>query len=86
MLQTISKVKTTFNIFIRFRFILDGTVTKIFVLENSGWPDQTFDSWVMLGASAYCGGLYLASLAAMADMSDRAGLEHQVSGGGGGVT
>ncbi|XP_023331930.1 non-lysosomal glucosylceramidase-like isoform X2 [Eurytemora carolleeae] len=47
------------------------------LIENSGWPDQTFDSWVMLGASAYCGGLYLASLAAMADMSDRAGLEHQ---------
>ena len=38
----------------------------------------------MRGASAYCGGLYLAALAAMADMSDRAGLEHQVSGGRGG--
>ena len=35
------------------------------MIENSGAPDQTFDSWVMEGPSAYCGGLWLAALACM---------------------
>ena len=35
------------------------------MIENSGKPDQTFDSWVMSGPSAYCGGLWLAALACM---------------------
>jgi len=38
------------------------------LIENSGWPDQTFDSWVMTGPSAYCGGLYLAALNAMSEL------------------
>ena len=46
-------------------------------LENSGWPDQTFDSWVMTGLSAYCGGLNLAALAGMAEMEDMAGNQNQ---------
>lgn len=32
--------------------------------ENSGAPDQTFDDWRLQGISAYCGGLWLAALAA----------------------
>ncbi|HBY78733.1 MAG TPA: bile acid beta-glucosidase [Cyanobacteria bacterium UBA11148] len=32
--------------------------------ENSGAPDQTFDDWQLKGISAYCGGLWLAALAA----------------------
>lgn len=32
--------------------------------ENSGYPDQTYDSWTVRGVSAYCGGLWLASLRA----------------------
>ena len=32
--------------------------------ENGGYPDQTYDSWVVRGVSAYCGGLWLASLRA----------------------
>jgi non-lysosomal glucosylceramidase len=32
--------------------------------ENSGYPDQTYDSWVVRGVSAYCGGLWLAALRA----------------------
>eukprot|EP00090_Calanus_glacialis_P001049 TRINITY_DN10747_c0_g1_i1.p1 TRINITY_DN10747_c0_g1~~TRINITY_DN10747_c0_g1_i1.p1 ORF type:complete len:818 (-),score=118.10 TRINITY_DN10747_c0_g1_i1:399-2852(-) len=44
------------------------------LIENGGKPDQTFDSWVMTGPSAYCGGLWLAALACMADMCDRAEL------------
>ena len=46
------------------------------LIENGGRPDQTFDSWVMTGPSAYCGGLWLAALASMADMSDMAGVSH----------
>src|SRR5258708_39005380 len=30
--------------------------------ENSGYPDQTYDSWVVNGISAYCGSLWLAAL------------------------
>src|SRR3984957_5572452 len=29
--------------------------------ENSGYPDQTYDSWVVRGVSAYSGGLWLAA-------------------------
>ena len=32
--------------------------------ENSGYPDQTYDSWVVRGVSAYSGGLWLAALRA----------------------
>ena len=41
------------------------------LIENSGAPDQTFDSWVMSGPSAYCGGLWLAALACMVDLAAR---------------
>jgi len=36
--------------------------------ENSGYPDQTYDSWVVRGVSAYCGGLWLAALRASEEM------------------
>lgn len=32
--------------------------------ENEGFPDQTFDNWIMKGTSAYCGSLRLAALQA----------------------
>jgi non-lysosomal glucosylceramidase len=32
--------------------------------ENSGYPDQTYDSWVVKGVSAYSGGLWLGALRA----------------------
>jgi non-lysosomal glucosylceramidase len=32
--------------------------------ENSGYPDQTYDSWVVKGVSAYSGGLWLSALRA----------------------
>ncbi|GBP80065.1 Non-lysosomal glucosylceramidase [Eumeta japonica] len=35
------------------------------LVENNGSPDQTFDSWVMSGPSAYCGGLWVAAVATM---------------------
>ncbi len=37
--------------------------------ENEGFPDQTYDVWVMKGPSAYCGGLYLAAAEAMVAMA-----------------
>ncbi len=42
-----------------------------FIPENSGFPDQTYDSaWHMKGLSAYCGGLWLTALQAMIKMAD----------------
>jgi non-lysosomal glucosylceramidase len=37
--------------------------------ENDGFPDQTYDVWVVRGASAYCGGLWLAALRAAEEIA-----------------
>ena len=37
--------------------------------ENGGYPDQTYDSWVVRGVSAYCGGLWLAAVRASEEMA-----------------
>jgi non-lysosomal glucosylceramidase len=37
--------------------------------ENDGYPDQTYDEWVVRGASAYCGSLWLAALRAAEEMA-----------------
>jgi len=39
------------------------------LIENSGYPDQTYDTWRVSGASAYTGGLWLACLLAAAEMA-----------------
>jgi non-lysosomal glucosylceramidase len=39
------------------------------VPENDGYPDQTYDVWVVRGESAYCGGLWLASLRAAEEIA-----------------
>jgi non-lysosomal glucosylceramidase len=39
------------------------------VIENEGYPDQTYDTWVTRGESAYSGGLYLAALRATEAMA-----------------
>ncbi|KAI8121146.1 Non-lysosomal glucosylceramidase [Lucilia cuprina] len=39
------------------------------LIENTKMPDQTYDSWVMEGPSAYCSGLWLAALQSMSVMS-----------------
>lgn len=41
--------------------------------ENQGYPDQTYDEWVVRGASAYSGGLWLASLRAAEEIAKRLG-------------
>ncbi|MGA8552906.1 MAG: glycoside hydrolase family 116 protein, partial [Candidatus Acidiferrales bacterium] len=39
------------------------------LIENGGFPDQTYDEWAARGESAYCGSLYLAALRATTEMS-----------------
>lgn len=41
--------------------------------ENNGLPDQTYDTWPATGVSAYSGGLWLAALAASAEMAEQVG-------------
>jgi non-lysosomal glucosylceramidase len=43
--------------------------------ENTGFPDQTYDTWVMQGVSAYCGSLWMAALEAGAAMADVEGVD-----------
>jgi non-lysosomal glucosylceramidase len=43
------------------------------LLESGETPDQTYDSWVMTGPSAYLGGLWMASLEACAAIADALG-------------
>lgn len=40
------------------------------LIENDGFPDQTYDTWSVHGVSAYCGGLWIAALQAAAAMAD----------------
>jgi non-lysosomal glucosylceramidase len=37
--------------------------------ENDGFPDQTYDVWVVRGESAYCGGLWLAAVRAAEEIA-----------------
>lgn len=41
--------------------------------ENEGYPDQTYDVWVVRGESAYCGSLYLAALRAAEEIAKQLG-------------
>ncbi|KAL7177370.1 hypothetical protein ACSBR2_030677 [Camellia fascicularis] len=43
------------------------------LIENDGFPDQTYDTWTVHGISAYCGGLWLAALQAAAAMAIQLG-------------
>jgi non-lysosomal glucosylceramidase len=52
----------------RFDYDSDG------VVENEGFPDQTYDTWSALGCSAYSGGLWLAALSAATSISHILGL------------
>ncbi len=39
------------------------------LLENEGFPDQTYDTWSATGPSAYCGGLWVCALSACWQMA-----------------
>ncbi len=43
------------------------------LIENDGTPDQTFDNIPMKGPSSYCGGLWIATLFAGAELAAEAG-------------
>jgi non-lysosomal glucosylceramidase len=43
------------------------------LIENDGYPDQTYDAWTATGPSAYSGGLWLACLNAMAAIAETLG-------------
>ncbi|KDP39388.1 hypothetical protein JCGZ_01145 [Jatropha curcas] len=43
------------------------------LIENDGFPDQTYDTWTVHGISAYCGCLWLAALQAAAAMAFQVG-------------
>ncbi len=43
------------------------------LIENGGFPDQTYDEWIATGESAYTGSLYLAALKATARMAGKLG-------------
>ncbi|XP_025973175.2 non-lysosomal glucosylceramidase-like [Dromaius novaehollandiae] len=43
------------------------------LIENGGFADQTYDAWIVTGASAYCGGLWLAAVCMMCKMADMLG-------------
>ena len=43
------------------------------VIENDGFPDQTYDTWTVHGISAYCGCLWVAALQAAAAMAHELG-------------
>ncbi|KAM3964246.1 LOW QUALITY PROTEIN: non-lysosomal glucosylceramidase-like [Aphomia sociella] len=45
------------------------------LIENGGFPDQTYDAWVMMGPSAYCGGLWVSSVSAVRTMARILGRE-----------
>ncbi len=41
--------------------------------ENEGYPDQTYDEWVVRGESAYSGGLFLAALRSAEEIAKQLG-------------
>ena len=43
------------------------------LVENDGFPDQTYDTWSVSGPSAYTGCLWLACLQATAVMAGKLG-------------
>lgn len=45
------------------------------MIENDGFPDQTYDTWSVSGVSAYCGGLWVAALQATSALAHEVGDE-----------
>jgi non-lysosomal glucosylceramidase len=49
------------------------------VPENEGYPDQTYDTWLVSGESAYSGGLWLAALRSAEEIAKQLGEEKNVA-------
>ncbi|XP_010530106.1 PREDICTED: non-lysosomal glucosylceramidase [Tarenaya hassleriana] len=43
------------------------------MIENEGFPDQTYDAWCVSGVSSYCGGLWVAALQAASALARQVG-------------
>jgi len=43
------------------------------LIENGGFPDQTYDNWIARGESSYSGSLYLAALRATSEIARKLG-------------
>ncbi|XVF30182.1 hypothetical protein REPUB_Repub16aG0035200 [Reevesia pubescens] len=43
------------------------------MIENQGFPDQTYDAWTVTGVSAYTGGLWVAALQAASSIARQVG-------------
>ncbi|XP_065880820.1 uncharacterized protein [Euphorbia lathyris] len=43
------------------------------MIENEGFPDQTYDAWSVTGVSSYCGGLWVAALQAASALANEVG-------------
>jgi non-lysosomal glucosylceramidase len=50
------------------------------VPDNDGYPDQTYDTWLVRGDSAYSGSLWLASLRAAEEIASRLGRQNAAAG------
>ena len=53
--------------------VMDVSFTKTDtdgLIVNNGTPDQTYDTWIMVGPSAYCCSLWVASLAVCCRMAE----------------
>jgi non-lysosomal glucosylceramidase len=46
------------------------------LIENGGFPDQTYDNWIARGESSYSGSLYLAALRATAEIARKLADHH----------
>jgi non-lysosomal glucosylceramidase len=55
------------------KFLSQFDVDHDGVIENEGYPDQTYDNWIARGTSAYTGGLYLAALRASEEIAKQVG-------------
>ncbi|KAF5738838.1 hypothetical protein HS088_TW12G00031 [Tripterygium wilfordii] len=49
------------------------------MIENDGFPDQTYDLWSVTGVSAYCGGLYVAALQAASALAREVGYDESAN-------
>jgi non-lysosomal glucosylceramidase len=41
------------------------------LIDSEGYPDQTYDAWSVTGASAYCGGLHVATLKCVCEIAKK---------------
>ncbi|KGN52666.1 non-lysosomal glucosylceramidase isoform X1 [Cucumis sativus] len=52
------------SVYVALAFMEQFDKDKDGMIENEGFPDQTYDTWTVKGVSAYCGGLWVAALQA----------------------